>query len=337
MSFLEYIIEKRKYLLALLFSSAAVGGFLWLVDVRRVFIAFAMVMWLFPLVLVGVLDFFHKKNYYDGVKKRMERLDQKTLLAEVMETPDFLEGNILYEILMQTDLDMNNRIAKQEQSVKEYREYVEAWVHEIKTPLTAANLLVEKSVAEEKKQIAAELDKVDGLVEQALYYARSTSVANDFLAEKTTLQELVSQALKSQAKTLIRAKTRPKMEDLDAYVYADTKWIGFILNQILTNAVKYKKQDAALELTFSGKIMPEGVSLEIRDNGIGIPKEDVERIFEKGFTGKNGRIGAKSTGIGLYLCKKLCEKMNLQIRAESAFGQGTSIILVFPVGSMTQI
>lgn len=115
-------------------------------------------------------------------------------------------------------------------------------------------------------------------------------------------------------------------------VFADRKWIVFILSQIIANAVKYKKE--VLSLSFSGMSEKENVRLEIRDNGIGISESDMGRIFDKGFVGENGRNGAKSTGIGLYLCRKLCEKMNLKIEAQSKKGEGTIITIVFPAGSM---
>lgn len=241
---------------------------------------------------------------------------------------------------------MNNQIADVQRSMGEYRDYVEVWVHEIKMPLTMLRLLMDKldhytevqtneqweETIQVKKQIGQELRKMDLLVEQALYYARSTFVAKDFMAASTSLGEMVSDALKENSMTLIHAKASISMNHLEYEVFADRKWMVFILGQIISNAVKYKKD--GFSLSFNGIAADECVRLEIRDNGIGIPECDVGRIFDKGFTGENGRIGAKSTGIGLYLCKKLCEKMNLGIEACSKKGEGTVVTIVFPVGSM---
>jgi signal transduction histidine kinase len=227
---------------------------------------------------------------------------------------------------------VNDTLFANEQNVKEYKEYVEMWVHEIKAPITVLNLLFSNNKNEVTAKMEQELSRIDGLVEQSLYYARSTSVNRDFQVKKITLKELVDDTLKQHAKELISVRASIEQINLDEVVYADSKWICFVLGQIILNSIKYRKDK--LHLAFSGERKKEGIQLKISDNGIGICEKDLSRVFGKGFTGENGRTGAKSTGIGLYLCKKLCLKMNMGIEISSM--EGTCVTLTFPVGSILE-
>lgn len=342
----EYLTDKVKYVTAAGGAAMSAAAFLWLIGTRKIFIVFFVLLFFFPMLSVFIWDLYHRWRYYHALTERLSVLNEKTLLHDVMEEADFAEGRFLQRLLVETDLYMNDQIADTQRRMGEYRDYVEAWVHEIKMPIAMLNLLMERlddstAVQPDEKQeetnqlkklVGQELKRLDMLVEQALYYARSTFVAKDFMAESTCLAEMVSEALKENSMTLIHAKAAISMNNLEYEVFADRKWMVFILGQIITNAVKYKKD--VFSLSFNGKCEKESVRLEIRDNGIGIAESDMERIFDKGFTGENGRIGTKSTGIGLYLCRKLCEKMNLGIEACSKKGEGTAVTIIFPVGSM---
>ena len=140
---------------------------------------------------------------------------------------------------------------------------------------------------------------------------------------------MVEETIKENAGELIQERVGIEQKNLDFFVYADKKWMQFILSQILVNSIKYKKEDA--KICFKGKQEKESITLQIQDNGVGMKSEDLERIFEKGFTGNNGRNVKKSTGMGLYLCKKLCSRMNLSIAAASQEGQGCTICIQFPL------
>ena len=161
-----------------------------------------------------------------------------------------------------------------------------------------------------------------------MYYARSSDVEKDFKVEKTTVKEIVSTALKTYSKPIIQAAGQLQMEGVELLVCADIKSCAFIIGQIISNAIKYRRSE--FKLNFYGKMEQNRIILEIRDNGIGISATDLPRVFDKGFTGENGRRFPKSTGIGLYLCKKLCDKMNMDISISSEKGQGTTVTLFFP-------
>jgi signal transduction histidine kinase len=165
-------------------------------------------------------------------------------------------------------------------------------------------------------------------VEQALFYARSGNVEDDCMVRRVALAELLADTLKNRAKYLIARKIRVRMNNLTHTVFTDPKWLSFILWQLIDNAVKY----GCKNIEFSGAQNDHSVSLFIRDDGVGISEKDIGRVFDKGFTGENGRRFGHSTGLGLYLCKKLCTKLGLGLSLSSAPGEGVVAEIVFPVG-----
>ena len=328
MKLTDYIIDRLfsvvMFLVAVIFSM----GLLWLMGLRYEFIIYIEIIFGFSFLAAFVWDYTRKKKYYCGFMALFDGLDDKTLLAELAEKPGFLDGKLLYQILRLSNKYMNDKLAEAGATNQEYREYIEMWVHEIKTPITSAHLIIENDKNISTIRIDDELNKIDHFVEQALFYARSTTLEKDFKIEKTTLKTLVQEALKSYSKQIIEAHGRPVFENLDIPVFADRKWCVFIIGQIIANSVKYAKEN--LILTFEGSSFDNGCGLSISDNGIGITEADIPRIFDKGFTGENGRKFGKSTGIGLYLCRKLCHKMNMEISAASSFENGTTVKITFP-------
>ncbi len=199
-------------------------------------------------------------------------------------------------------------------------------------------MVIENNKNEVTKSIGEELEKIENYIEQALFYARSNTVEKDYYIKKTRLQEIVNDSIKKNKNLLIPEKTILNLHDLDYEVNTDSKWVSFIINQILQNSVKYKKQNHNLELEMSAKQGKQNIILTLKDNGIGIKKGEITRVFEKGFTGTNGRkIGKKSTGIGLYLCKKLCDKLGLGLELNSVEGEGTEVRIVFPMGNFMEM
>ncbi len=204
--------------------------------------------------------------------------------------------------------------AKREQA--EYREYIEQWVHEIKMPITAMKLLCENHRTEFTKELLVELEQTNRYIEQALFYARSEHPEKDYLVREVRLFDVVHQAIVENRYLLRQHSVQVDLAETDVSVYSDEKWLCFILNQIIVNAVQYRTEKPVIR--FSAELSGNTVSLSIADNGIGIPDSDLPRIFEKGFTGENGRSASQTaTGIGLYLCKRLCEKLDIGLTATS--------------------
>lgn len=297
-----------------------------------------------PVVILGLygisvmIEYFNKKRVYRKVFDILNELEEKYLVTELMQTPNFTDGKILKQILEQTNKSMLENVNQYKYLTEDYKDYIELWIHEIKLPLATSKLIIENNKNVATKSIDEELDKVENYMEQVLFYARSNTVEKDYYIKKTILKDMVNECIKKNKNILIQEKISIKIHDLDIIVHTDSKWMIFILNQLIQNSVKYKKQEGNSEIEIYAKQGKENVILYVRDNGLGIKKREITRVFEKGFTGSNGRLlNKKSTGIGLYLCKKLCNKLGNSIELNSVQGEGTEIKLVFPEGSYNSL
>ncbi len=273
-------------------------------------------------------DYSRKSRYYKHLYDALNTIPKKQYISSVLRTPTFLEAEILVDVLKQTTKAMNDEIASSQISSNEYREYIETWIHEIKVPISCISLICENNKSEFTGAISDEIDRISSYVEQALYYARSTNVEKDYSIRSISLENVVKSAIKKHSKQLISENARIVMKDLDKQVFSDPKWMDFILGQIISNSIKYKRDD--FSLTFCAKDEGSSIALYIIDDGIGIPSKDLPRVTEKGFTGENGRRFAKSTGLGLFLCRQLCTKMHLGFHISSVFDTGTTISIIFP-------
>ena len=337
MNFKLFFKEKAITILLLLFGIITIEIFL---------IAYNVGMFIkiyIPLIIMGlymisiIIEYFKRKKFYDNLLKMLEELDEKYLITEIIKTPNFLEGQIFKNSLEQIDKSMLENVNKYKYITEDYKEYIELWIHEIKIPISASKMVIENNKNAITKSIDEELDKVENYIEQALFYARSNTVEKDYYIRKVFLKEIINESIKKNKSSLIQEKISIDIHDLDIEVNTDNKWIVFILNQIIQNSIKYrKKENSVIEIYANqGK---ENVILYIKDNGIGIKQGEITRVFEKGFTGTNGRLSnKKSTGIGLYLCKKLCNKLGIGIELNSVQNEGTEVKLVFPKDSYIEL
>ena len=290
------------------------------------------------ILVVGIsifVEYKNKQHFYNQLKTNMEELNEKYLISEIIKTPNFIEGKILKETIQDTGKSMLENVNHYKNIQEEHKEYIELWIHEVKIPIAASKMIIENNKNAITKSIDEELDKVENYIEQALFYARSNAVEKDYIINKTNLKEIVSGSILKNKTTLLNEKVALELKDIEQEVYTDSKWATFIINQIIQNAIKYsKKENKKIEIY--SKTKNDKVILYIKDNGIGIKKGEITRVFERGFTGENGRIvGQKSTGIGLYLCKKLCDKLGLGIELNSEKDIGTEVRIIFPKNSYT--
>lgn len=337
MDFKLFFKEKAITILLLLFGIITIEIFLMAYNVGM-FIKIYI-----PLIIIGlymisiIIEYFKRKKFYDNLLKILEELDEKYLITEIIKTPNFLEGQIFKNSLEQIDKSMLENVNKYKYMTEDYKEYIELWIHEIKIPIATSKMVIENNKNAITKSIDEELDKVENYIEQALFYARSNTVEKDYYIRKVVLKEIVNESIKKNKSSLIQEKISIDIHDLEIEVNTDNKWIVFILNQIIQNSIKYrKKENSVIEIYANqGK---ENVILYIKDNGIGIKQGEITRVFEKGFTGTNGRLSnKKSTGIGLYLCKKLCNKLGIGIELNSVQNEGTEVKLVFPKDSYIEL
>ncbi len=333
MSLKSFLKDRILYFLSFIFIIVTIEILLMAYKINNIIRLYIFIAPLLVISIIFYLEYYKRKKFYSLIENRMKELDEKYLISELITNPDFIEGKILKEYLREAGKSMKENINKYKFSQEEYKEYVELWIHEIKLPISVVKLIIENNKSEITENIDEEIDKIENYIEQALYYARSSNVEKDYIIKKVNLREIVNSTIIKNKKVLLENNVNLDIHDIDYEIYTDNKWIIFILNQIIQNCIKYSKKDNK-KIEISSDIYKEKVVLTVRDNGIGIPKSDITRVFEKGFTGKNGRIlSKKSTGIGLYLVKKLCDKLGMSVKISSIVGEGTIVKLIFPKGS----
>lgn len=338
MCFKSFIKDKLLLTILLLFGIITIEIFLIPYKITN-FIKIYIPIAILSLYIIGLsIEYFTKKEFYSNFLKTLDELEEKYLITEIVKYPNFIEGKILKNSLEQINKSMIENVNKYKYIQEDYKDYIELWIHEIKLPLATSKMVIENNKDAVTKSIDEELDKIENYTEQALFYARSSTVEKDYYIKKIIIKNIVNESIKKNKNLLIQEKITINTHNLDLEINTDGKWIIFILNQIIQNSVKYKKQDENLEIEIYAQQGKENVILYIKDNGIGIKKEEISKVFDKGFTGTNGRISnKKSTGIGLYLCKKLCDKLGISIKIESVQNEGTQLQLIFPTNSFTKL
>lgn len=329
MKMLDYLKEKSIFLSVNLMFFIMISTVMYFSNISFVIIFLVFFIWFFPLSTYILIEYMKYRKYFSNINNILEGLDKKYLLPEVLQEPNFMVGENINDILKELSRDMHEQVKHYRNIQEEYREYIEMWVHEIKTPIASSKLLIENNTNEVTRKIDTQMDRIENYVEQVLYYSRSDEVGKDYIIKKVGLSKLVKDVIKRNQRDFISKRISLQLGDLDEIIYSDTKWVEFILNQIIGNAIKYSKgKDDKIEIYL--KKISSAVVLTIKDHGVGIIERDLNRVFEKGFTGENGRKFGKSTGIGLYLCKKLTDKLGLGLQVQSEENVGTEISIIFP-------
>ena len=327
----RYWKNRIPFLLTNLVCMAALTVFLLVCGNSVSAVLLILMVWAVILLAGLFLTYWKRKRQMQKLLDMAGQLSERYLISEVMELPEQAEDQVYYHLLKMAGKSMLEQIGEVRRERLEYKEYIEQWIHEIKTPITAMKLLCENHRTDWTKELLLELEKTNRFTEQALYYARSEHTEKDYSVREMPLSQVVHQAIADNKYLLLQSGVRLEVEEMEDTVYSDEKWVRFILNQLIANAVKYRSGQPVFR--FSTRRQQDQVILMMEDNGIGISPADLPRIFEKGFTGQNGRMVQQSTGIGLYLCKRLCDKLGIGIAAESS-GQGTAISLAFHINCL---
>ncbi|BCZ45433.1 sensor histidine kinase [Clostridium gelidum] len=333
MSIGEFIKDKTVIILCNMLMFIVLAAIMFVINVSFIIIVFAFCIWFFPLCSYVTLEYIKYKNYYNEIDSILEKLDKKYLLPEMIKEADFIQGEKLNCILKELSRDMHENVKYYKDMQMDYREYIETWVHEIKTPIASTKLIIENNQNEVTNKIDFQVDRIEGFVEQVLYYSRSNNAHKDYIIKQINLDDVVRNVVKRNYRDFIHKKIKLDIKDINEIVYTDEKWTKFIINQIIGNSIKYCSNKEPIINIYSVK-KANSVMLIIDDNGVGIIDKDINRIFEKGFTGENGRRFSKSTGIGLYLCEKLCLKLGLKISIDSEVNKGTRVTIIFPLSDM---
>ena len=281
-------------------------------------VAYAAVLTAAFIIIAGI---FHLFSFY---RRHQALIKLKNSIGipgyELPQSRNLIESDY-QEIITEIDKNRLEIINNKDKSYLDMVDYYTTWVHQIKTPIAAMRLILQTEKSEANDELLEQLFKTEQYVEMVLQYLRLDDLNSDLLFEKYSLDDIVKQAIRKYSMLFIRKKIKLNYEILNCYVVTDEKWLVFVVEQILSNSLKY---------TNSGEIsiyMDENHAdtLIIEDTGIGIEAEDLARVFEKGFTGYNGRADKKSTGIGLHLCRQILKKLSHTIEIESEIGKGTKV------------
>lgn len=329
MKFTKYIKDKIYYILAFIIYIILISIYLKAMEIEIPAIIIVIAISTIFFCAGFVISYIKSNKYLKDIDKMMDNLTEKYLITEVMPKPRRAERLAYYRILKKANKSMLENISTIKQQQIDYKEYIESWVHEIKIPITSVKLLCENNKSDITTKIDEEIEEINNFVEQALFYARMDQVSNDFMIKNINLNNVIRNVLARNKKIMIQNNMKVELNNVNTNCYTDEKWLEFILNQIIQNAIKYRKEkNANIVITISEN--KENVILNIKDNGIGIKTSEIDRIFDKGFTGTNGRNQKKSTGIGLYLCKRLCQEIGMEIEANSKENEFTEIKIIIP-------
>jgi len=271
-------------------------------------------------LIASFSDFVNYKESY----KKLNFLEQN-ILNDLEVLPKSLDIRIDYyhKIIEKLYEELEKLTQENRQKNTDMVDYYSMWVHQIKTPIAAMNFLLDNEEVDQKI-LQQELFKIERYVEMVLTYIRLDSTSSDYVITKINLDEVVKDTVKKYAALFINKKIKLNYVSHETMVISDKKWLSFAFEQILGNSVKYSSTNGEITIeTFENKLV-------IEDKGIGIKEEDLPRIFEKGFTGFNGRYEKKSSGLGLYLCKKTLDKLGHHIEISSTVGKGTRVEITFP-------
>ncbi|NIE91184.1 HAMP domain-containing histidine kinase [Bacillus sp. Ab-1751] len=281
-------------------------------------------------LLIGYLTYryFSHRRLYNKLSTPSKTLHES--IQEMDSTP--------FSVAIQEVLEMQYNYYQQQLKTWEYKQkehltFINQWVHQMKTPLSVIELITQEEDGESFESIAEEVDRMKYGLEMVLYMERLETFEQDFYVERVSIQNIVQEVVRENKLLFIRSFVYPEVKvNPDLIVETDKKWLRFVINQVLSNAIKYSA-GSRKNVTMTTFEEGRSVILEIQDHGVGIPKEDLPRVFRPFYTGENGRKFKESTGMGLYLVKNIIEKMDHDIEMESEVGKGTKIRIIFPYAS----
>lgn len=288
-----------------------------------------IVLLLLTLIIALLISYFQKRTFYNTIITNTKNLDKKYLVLETLPKPTTYEEELIYNTLYDINKSMIENVSSYINSTKDFKDYIEMWIHEVKIPISSLILMTHNHKNQVPKEYTEEIRRLDNYIDQILYYVRSNYTSEDFIFKKVKLEKIISSVALKNKDDLLENKIDLIVDIKNTEVYTDTKWLEFILNQIINNSIKYKKDIPKSYIQIKTQEDNNQIVLSIKDNGIGIPKSDISNVFKKSFTGTNGRDKIKSTGMGLYIAKKLCTKLGHKIEIESEEKEYTIVKITF--------
>lgn len=295
---------------------------------KAIVIAITIIL-LVTYILLLLTDFFRKQKFYTDLLTNIENLDKAYLVLETLNRPEFYEGELLCQALYEIDKSMNENVRIEKEQLLDNKEYIEMWIHEVKRPLASLVLTLnnQKNILDRKTKNI--LKRLEDYVDQVLYYVRSENAEKDYFIKEVDLSKVIKNVGIKNMDDLLDNKVEFIVDKTNYKVFTDSKWLEFILNQIINNSIKYKRNIDDSYIKIYVKDNQDTTVLIIEDNGIGIKSSDIRQVFDKTFTGTNGREKPTSTGMGLYIAKNLCKKLGHKIEIESKENEYTRVFITF--------
>lgn len=322
--FMSYLKTKLKTLLILLVWSGIFGFVFFLCDVPPEVSGYGAVLCGAFLFVFAIVDFWRFYERHIQLFKKRSNINYG--IEDIPVAKNIIEEDY-QELIKILHMEKQKIINKEELAATSLKDYYTQWTHQIKVPISAVRLVLDTKGEIDKAMISNEIFKIEQYVDMALYYTRLDDISSDYLIKKYSLDKIVKQAIKNYSRLFIRKKISLSYDKTDIEITTDKKWFIFIIEQILSNAIKYTNSGGMVKIYSVNE--GKKISLIIEDNGLGISPEDIPRIFERGYTGFNGRMEKNSTGLGLYLCRRAGKNLGIKINADSEIGKGTKIMLVF--------
>ena len=316
----------------MVFSFLFIAIFLLLTEVSKDIVWFISAFYFMIFFPYFVCHFFSVRRKCRKIERTMDLLEKKYLIVDIVKGKGNYQQQFYWDLVRRACKSMMEELNYQEKQSLEYKEYMDSWIHEVKTPITAIQLMCdnERSIVTDK--IKLETKKVEMDIERMLYYSKSGDTWKDYVIARHSLSDIVETSIMKICQIFIYHGVKINIEIEKELVYTDAKWSSFIITQILLNCIQYRKEEEPTIHIYVKKAK-ESTSLVIEDNGLGIKPEEIGKIFEKGFVGTNGRKNETSSGMGMFICSKLCDKLGIGLRVDSEYGVYTRMILTYGEGS----
>lgn len=325
MKFNEYIKDKLIEIIIIAIFLSLSTFLLSYLGIEGQLLIFFLILYILPFVLILLYDYYNEKNFIYELKVLKKALKNSKYIDFKFNSTYSYSSELIVD-LIEDFADLHNKKTDQVLNNKEeFREYIMTWLHEIKTPLATSKLIVKNNYSRDMATIDRELDSIDFLLGQVLYYVKINDINLEYIISRINLKDIVKEALNKNIESLLAYGFKPYIKDLDYQVLADKAWLFFILDQIINNSIKYRDPNKKPEIKFTCQDQGEKIILIIEDNGLGIGASDLPRVFEKGYQGRKDFSHGESTGIGLYLVKKLADKMSTTVEVESILSEYTRI------------
>ena len=290
-------------------------------------------------IIMFIWDFCRKRNFYNSLIDNTQRIDKKYLVIETLDEPEFYEGNLVYTAMYDINKSMIEHINQYERGQQDFKDFIEMWVHEIKLPIASLTLMCHNDKEHIDKKFITQLNRLDDYADKVLYYVRSENAEKDYSFGKVNLKTIINKTAVKNKDIILSNNISLNVHDIDTYVNTDAKWLEFIVNQIISNSIKYKKTsgEAYIEV-YSEQRQDSGTDkvgyavLHIKDNGIGMSQEFVQKIFSPFERERTSTVSrTQGTGLGMAITKNIVDMMGGTIEVQTEQGKGTEFIIRLPL------